>query len=54
MRALAPEAVTAFFDKVAREGGLADWQFRQLVEAVQLLLVDLADAPAGRDVDWGY
>ena len=53
VRALAPEAITAFFDKVAREGQLADWQFRQLVDAVRLL-VDLADAPAGREVDWGY
>ncbi len=54
VRSLAPAAVNAFFDKVAREGQLADWQFRQLVDAVQLLLVDLADTPAGREVDWGY
>jgi len=53
LRSLTSEAVTDFFDKVARKDQLADWQFRQLVDAVQLLLVDLADTPAGRQVDWG-
>ncbi len=54
VRSVMPEAVSAFFDKVAREGEHSDWQFRQLVDVVQLLPVDLANAPAGRDVDWTH
>jgi len=45
LRELAPEAVTGFFQKLARDGRLSDWQFRQAVHAVELLLVDLAASP---------
>jgi integrase len=31
---------------------LTDWQFRQIVDAVQLLLVDLARAPVASALDW--
>jgi integron integrase len=51
---LTPEAVTGFFQKLARQGGLADWQFRQAVEAVEFLLRDLAEAPAAARVDWTW
>jgi hypothetical protein len=37
--------VTGFFLKRARERRLTDWQFRQIVDAVQLLPVDLAQVP---------
>jgi hypothetical protein len=30
---------------------LTDWQFRQMVDAVQLLLVDLAQAPVASAFD---
>jgi len=50
----APQAVAGFFDKVACEGGSADGQFRQLVDAAPLLLADLANALAGRDVDGAH
>jgi integron integrase len=30
------------------------WQFRQMVEAVQLLVVDLAQVPGGKLVDWDW
>jgi integron integrase len=33
---------------------MSSWQFRQMVDAVQLLLVDLAGCPAGRELDWDY
>ncbi|NMG46429.1 integron integrase [Aromatoleum toluvorans] len=36
-----------------RIGRLRPWQFRQVVEAVRLLL-QLGQAPASADVDWGY
>jgi integron integrase len=46
--------ITAFFPRYAREDQLTDWQFRQTVDALQLLLVDLAQAEAARDVDWEH
>ncbi len=39
---------------MSREGKWRDWQFRQLVDALQLLLVELADVKAARQVDWDY
>ncbi len=32
----------------------SDWQARQLVDAIQLLLVDLVKAPAAELIDWSY
>lgn len=54
LRELAPEAVTGFFQKLARDGGLSDWQFRQAVHAVELLLIDLAAAPVAASIDWDW
>lgn len=48
------EQVTGFFLKHARERRLTDWQFRQMVDAVQLLPVDLAQAPVDSPLDWDY
>ena len=41
---------TAFVPRYAREKHLTDWQCRQTVDAVKLLLVDLAQS--GRHVRW--
>ncbi len=54
VRALTKEQITDFFQDASRDGKLADWQFRQLVDAIQLLVVELAQAPVGREVDWDY
>ena len=48
---LSADEVTGFFQEISRSGNLADWQFRQTVDAIQILLVDLANAPAGGKVD---
>ena len=48
------EDITAFFPRYAREKGLTDWQFRQTVDALQLLLIDLAQSSAARAVDWDH
>ncbi|WP_242477226.1 phage integrase N-terminal SAM-like domain-containing protein [Halochromatium glycolicum] len=48
------EDITAFFPRYAREKRLNDWQFRQTVDALQLLLIDLAQAAAARAVDWEH
>lgn len=51
---LSAEEVTGYLQEASSRPGLADWQVRQLVDALQLLLVDLAQVPAGRGVDWSY
>ena len=48
------EQVTGFFLKHARERRLTDWQFRQMVDVVQPLPVDLAQAPVDSARDWDY
>lgn len=48
------EQVVAFFHRHSLEQSLSDWQYRQMVEAVQLLVIDLADNWACRSVDWDY
>jgi hypothetical protein len=44
--------ITALFPRHARENQLTGWQFRQTVDALQPLLVDLARSAGTRDVDW--
>jgi integron integrase len=54
MGEVSADQVTGFFLKHGRERRLTDWQFRQMVDAVQLLLVDLAQAPVASELDWDY
>ncbi|MBK1649710.1 hypothetical protein CKO36_14165 [Rhabdochromatium marinum] len=54
MREVTKEQITAFFPRYAREQRLTDWQFHQTVDAVQLLLIDLAHNPSAEQVDWDY
>jgi integron integrase len=51
---LSGKDVTEYFEQLSRKGDLADWQFRQVVDAIQLLLVDLAQVSVGKQVDWDY
>ena len=37
---------------LGREAGLADWQFDQLVDAVEVLLITYLDSPAAAKIDW--
>ncbi len=46
--------ITGYFQKISGDGCLNAWQFRQMVEAVQLLVVDLAQVMCGNSVDWDY
>jgi len=54
LSALSGKDVTEYFQRLSSKNKLSDWQFRQVVDALQLLLVDLAQAPAGKQVDWDY
>mgnify|MGYP006267597963 CR=1 FL=1 len=51
---LSAEEITGYLRATSSQGKWQDWQFRQLVDALQLLLVDLADVKAARVVDWDY
>ncbi len=46
------EVVEAFFRRRADNSRREDWQVRQCVDAIQLLLEDLAQAPVGDEIDW--
>jgi len=48
------EDITEYFQRLSSKNKLSDWQFRQVVDALQLLLVDLAQAPVGKQADWDY
>ena len=54
VRQVTAQEVNDFFDRKSRDTALEDWQFAQLVDAIQILLVDLAYAPATSGVDWAY
>lgn len=48
------EEITGHLQQVSAQAKLADCQFRQTVDAWQLLFVDLGQCPAGKEVigDW--
>ncbi len=54
LKGLSADEVTGYLQQASSQGKWQDWQFRQLVDALQLLLVDLADVKAARVVDWDY
>jgi integron integrase len=45
--------VSGYLEGVGRIGGIADWQFVQVVDAVENLLLT-AGAPVARELDWSY
>jgi site-specific recombinase XerD len=52
LSALTADQVTDYLRRMSARSDLADWQMRQIVDALRLLLVDLAQVPAGKGVDW--
>jgi len=46
------KVVEAFFQQRADNPRLEDWQVRQCVDAIQLLLEDFAHAPVSDEIDW--
>ena len=47
------DEVTGYLENVGRVGGLKDWQFRQIVDAIQNLF-QTAGIDSVDGVDWGY
>jgi hypothetical protein len=54
LSALTADQVTDYLRRMSARSDLADWQMRQIVDALRLLLVDLAQVPSGKGVDWDY
>jgi len=46
--------VSAYLTEIGRKGGLKDWQFRQVVEALEALFCKVVVAPWASQFDWGY
>ena len=54
LQTLSEPQVTGYFQELSRQGRLSDWQFRQAVDAVHILLADLSNSPVARKIDWDY
>ena len=54
LQQLTVDQVTGYFQAISRHGKLLDWQFRQTVDALHILLSDLANAPVAGKLDWDY
>ena len=54
LRSLRRDVLEAFIRRRADNPRLEDWQVGQCVEAIRLLLKDLAGAPISADIDWDY
>ncbi|MDH3355719.1 MAG: integron integrase [Chromatiales bacterium] len=48
------EHVADYFTQMGRDGGLSDWQFRQLVGAIRILFCDFIKHDLCSAVDWKY
>ncbi len=46
--------VSAYLQEIGRKGGLKDWQFRQIVEAIEVLFAKVINLPWAQRFDWGY
>lgn len=47
-----PERTRAFFDALGRSSSIADWQFRQAVDAARILACDILTIPWASSFDW--
>ena len=52
LKGLSADEITGYLRQTSSRRKWQDWQFRQLVDALQLLLVDLADVKSAQVVDW--
>ncbi|MCP4408751.1 MAG: integron integrase, partial [Gammaproteobacteria bacterium] len=46
--------LTKYLNALGRTSGLKDWQFRQAIDAIRILLVEVADLKWARAFDWDY
>ena len=46
--------LTDYLNALGRKSGMKDWQFRQAVDAIRILLVDIAGLEWARSFDWDF
>jgi hypothetical protein len=46
--------VTGYLQEVGTRASLADWQFRQILDALQILLETVLDLPWASEFDWAF
>ena len=51
---ISKDEVEAYLERASQQTKLQNWQFKQLVTALQILLVDLVSSDAGKGIDWRY
>ncbi|MEL0082138.1 MAG: integron integrase [Gammaproteobacteria bacterium] len=49
-----PEDATGFFNEVSRSGALRDWQFRQCVQSIEILVRDIGQLSWAESFDWNF
>lgn len=49
-----PSDLEGYFQHRSRDKSLTGWQYRQIVDALQLLFVDLSATSLAKTFDWGY
>ena len=54
LQSLSEPQITGYFQELSRQGRLSDWQFKQAVDAVHILLADLSNSPVAGKIDWDY
>lgn len=53
-RGLESKVVERYLAEKSRQESLEEWQFRQVVDAIRILVVDVAELAWARDVDWAF
>jgi integron integrase len=46
--------VLAYLEHIGRKGELEDWQFRQIIHALEVLFSDVTKTPWAKTFDWNY
>ena len=46
--------VAGYLEELGRSGGLEDWQYLQVVDALRVLFSEAARSPWSAEVDWAY
>ena len=54
LQSISPVDVTAYFEGIGRKLDCQDWQFRQVVDALRILFVDIVKLPWAVDYDWQH
>ncbi len=49
-----PEEVSGYLEGIGRKGNLKEWQFRQIVDALETMFCKVVVAPWAGRFDWGY